>query len=89
MVQQLQGSKIMWQPIETVPNDVFDVIAKYWDANLDMFLIRRLCNCVKVNDEIYIGTVDSKQQAKLTDLGYRATHWMPIPDPPLMPDPPK
>jgi hypothetical protein len=71
----------MWQPIETVPNDVFDVIAKHWDAALDIFLLRRICECVKVNDEIYVGLVDGKQ-AKLTDLGYKATHWMPIPDPP-------
>lgn len=72
----------MWQPIETAPNNVFDVIAKYWDAEMDRFLIRRVCDCVLVNNEV---CVDGK---RLTQLGFRATHWMDIPTPPETTSPP-
>lgn len=65
-----------WQPIETVPNNVFDVIAKYWDAALDRFLVRRVCDCVLVNGEVFAG------EQRLTDLGLRPTHWRHLPDPP-------
>jgi len=65
-----------WQPIETAPNNVFDVLAKYWDAPLDRFLFRRICDCVLVNGEVYNGP-DGK---RLIDCGYKPTHWMNIPE---------
>ncbi len=70
-----------WQPIETAPNDVFDVIAKYWDAGLDKFLLRRITDCVKVDDEICASDWSGNGK-RLAEMGYRATHWMPIPEPP-------
>lgn len=68
----------MWQLIETAPNNVFDVLAKYWDAGLDKFLYRRFIDCVKVDSEIYSGTVNG--QIKLTECGFKPTHWMDIPE---------
>ena len=67
-----------WQQIETVPNNVFDVMAKYWDAGLDKFLYRRFVDCVKVNDEIYAATANG--QVKLVECGFKPTHWRHIPD---------
>ncbi len=72
-----------WQLIESIapPNNVFDVLAKYWDAGLDKFLLRRITDCVQVDGEICTGSWDDKP-VRLVDRGYRATHWMPIPEPP-------
>lgn len=73
-----------WQPIETAPNNVFDVLAKYWDASLDTFLVRRFIDCVQVEGQIYAATVNG--QFKLVDAGYRPTHWAHIPElPPTSP----
>ena len=67
-----------WQPIETAPNNVFDVVAKCWDAALDRFFYRRFVDCVKVDGEIVAAVGD--QQVRLTDHGYKPTHWMDIPE---------
>lgn len=72
------ASTFEWQPIETVPNNVFDVLARYWDAGLDKFLVRRFIDCVKVDEEIFAASGDT--QVKLTAMGFRPTHWMHIPE---------
>ena len=66
-----------WHPIETVPNNVFDVLARYWDASLDMFLYRRFADCVLVNDQICTGELPNV--SVLTAHGFRPEYWMPIP----------
>lgn len=66
---------------EPPPNNVFDVIAKYWDAGLDKFLMRRITDCVQVDGQICTGD-GSGNGKRLVDIGYLATHWMPIPEPP-------
>lgn len=67
-----------WQPIETVPNNVFDVLAKYYDASLDKFLYRRFPDCVIVVSEIFTPLLPDG--VSLTKAGYRPTHWRHIPD---------
>lgn len=67
-----------WQPIETAPNNVFDVLAKYWDAGLDKFLYRRFIDCVKVDGEIFVGQNNGQQ--RLVECGFKPTHWMDIPE---------
>lgn len=67
-----------WQPIESAPNNVFDVLARYWDAALDKFLYRRFIDCVKVNDQIYIGQGD--KQERLVDHNFQPLYWMHIPE---------
>lgn len=66
-----------WKPIETVPNNVFDVLAKYYDAKLDTFLYRRFPDCVTVNNEFFTPLLPPG--TSLSQAGYRATHWMDIP----------
>ena len=68
----------MWQPIETAPNNVLDVLVKTWDAGLDKFFYRRICDCVLQGGEVYAGP----EGKKLTDCGLKPTHWMHIPDMP-------
>lgn len=69
-----------WQPIETVPNNVFDVLAKCYDAGLDRFLYRRFTDCVIVADEIYCPLLP--EGVSLTKAGFRPTHWRHIPEMP-------
>lgn len=68
-----------WKSINTVPNNVFDVLAKKWDAALDTFIYTRFANCVQVDGEIIWGPVGFKPE-RLVDLGYRPIYWMNIPD---------
>lgn len=67
-----------WQPIETVPNNVFDVLAKYYDAALDKFLYRRFTDCVIVNEYIFSALLPDG--VSLTKAGFRPTHWRDIPE---------
>jgi len=63
-----------WQTIDTVPNNVFDVLAKYYDASLDKFLYRRFPDCVIVNNLIL------SNGNCLTEAGYRPMYWRDIPE---------
>lgn len=76
-IEQLHG----WNPIETVPNNVFDVLAKYYDAAFDRFLYRRFTDCVIVNDSIFSAVLPDG--LSLAKAGFRATHWRDIP---VLPD---
>lgn len=66
-----------WQPIETVPNNVFDLLAKYYDAGLDRFLYRRFPDCVEVAGQFFSPLLPDG--CSLSKAGFRATHWMDIP----------
>ena len=73
-----------WQPIETVEGAFFDVIAKYWDAGLDRFLIQRFTSVFKQTDR-FIWPNPFPGEPKGVDLlacGFKPTHWMPVPEPP-------
>lgn len=63
--------------VNPVPNDVFDALAKYYDAGLDRFLYRRFTDCVIVNDQIF--TAILPEGVSLAKAGYRVTHWCEIP----------
>jgi hypothetical protein len=75
---------------EPCPNDVFDVLAKYYDPTMDRFLVQRFSNCIQVNGEViwcnpfdrFYAPERSQQPIKLIEHGYRPTHWAPIPAPP-------
>lgn len=67
-----------WQPIETAPNNLFDVVAKYWDAALDVFAYRRVCDCALVNGCVV--TQGKNGPVRLDEVGLKATHWMHIPE---------
>lgn len=71
-----------WQPIETAPNDIIDVIAKHYDAALDIFISTRWANCVLVDGDVLWSPPYAVEPMKLTAHGYRPTHWMCIPKPP-------
>lgn len=66
-----------WNPIETVPNNVFDVLAKYYDAGLDRFFYRRFTDCVMINDQIFCPLLPDG--VSLTKAGFKPTHWRDIP----------
>ena len=71
-----------WQPIETVPNDVFDVLAKYYCAHMDTFMYARFTGCIQVNSVIYWAWPGARplEHYNLVENGYKPTHWMPIPE---------
>jgi hypothetical protein len=86
------GVQSPWRLIddEPCPNDVFDVIAKYYDPSLDRFLLRRFSNCIQVNGEVIwcnpfdrLHEPERSNPIKLIEHGFRPTHWMPIPEPPV------
>ena len=72
--------------VDPAPNDVFDVLAKWWDATIDCFLIKRFANCIQVNGVVMwsnpLHTFPNSEPVKLTDCGFRATHWMLTPKAP-------
>lgn len=72
-----------WHKIEEVapPNDVFDVIAQYYDAKLDRILFRRFIDCVQVEGEIFISG-DGNRSVSLVDNGFRPIWWHSLPDVP-------
>lgn len=78
-----------WREISTVPTDTsFDLIAKYYDASLDMFIQQRFANCIKQDDRFFwcnpfqkIG-IDDVRQYDLLNMGYKPILWMPLPAPP-------
>lgn len=82
-----------WKPMnELVTGDsrhvLFDVIAKYYDASFDKFLVQRFCNCFQqggktfwpnpfqVLDKIKVSSVI------LEDHGFKPIMWMPLPNNP-------
>lgn len=74
---------------EPCPNDVFDVIAKYYDPVFDRFLIQRFAGCIQVDGVVMwcnpfrkFGDFADLQPIKLVEHGYRPTHWQPFPSPP-------
>jgi hypothetical protein len=81
-------SKDGWQDIATepVPNNVFDVLAKYYDAGLDQFLIARLTGCVQVEGRILwqepFPTIPNPGRVDIVAAGYRPVMWAHIPDMP-------
>lgn len=68
----------MWNAIETAPNNVVDLLAKYYDAGLDRFLYRRFPDCVSVNDSWFTPLLPDG--VSLQKAGYRPTHWMHLPE---------
>lgn len=88
------GVQSPWRLIddEPCPNDVFDVIAKYYDPGMDRFLMQRFTACIQV-DGIVIWCnpfhkfydPEDARQIKLIEHGFRPTHWAPFPDGPDLP----
>jgi hypothetical protein len=76
-----------WQPIETVPNNVFDVLAKHYDASTDQFWEARFAGCVQVDGRILWASpfFGDERSVDLVAAGYRPTYWMHIPEPPAQP----
>jgi hypothetical protein len=62
-----------WQPIETAPTEILiDLWAKRWIAKTDEFAFKRFADCY----------LDFHGKICGLDPDYRATHWMPLPEPP-------
>ncbi len=70
-----------WKPMQSVPNNGFDVLVIYWDAGLDQFLCTRFAGCVKVDDRILWATPspNSRGAVDLVEAGYRPVRWAHIP----------
>ena len=72
----------------SIPNDCFDIIAKYYDAGLDQMMMVRLPGCVRVDDRVlwappFPGRVEPR--IDVIEFNYRPTHWAPLPKPPVSP----
>lgn len=67
-----------WRPMATAPNNVIDVLAKYYDAGLDKFLYRRFPDCVSVNEQFF--TLLLPDGVSLTQAGFKPIFWMHVPD---------
>lgn len=65
---------------EPLPNDVFDVLAKYYDASSNKFLVERITNCVQVDG--YVRSMINGEARFLLDCGFRPIYWMELPTPP-------
>jgi hypothetical protein len=70
-----------WQPIETAPKDSthIDLYAKFWVARDDDFIHRRFTDCSWMRPDSMTGKSGYWYGV---DEGWRATHWMPLPEPP-------
>jgi hypothetical protein len=73
------------EDFEHIPNDCFDVIAKYYDAGLDQMMMARFAGCVRTDSVIYWGAPfpNNIEYVDLLKHGYRPTHWRLIPEPPV------
>ena len=78
-----------WYTFETMPNGVFDVLAKSYDAGLDIFLTQRFANCVQVDGRVFWAAPVpmTPERIDMQHYGYRPTHWRDIPNPPVAGDP--
>ena len=64
-----------------IPNTIFDVLAKCFDAGLDRMVLRRITDCFQVCDRVHTATLDG-QPLELTKLGLVPVFWMEAPEPP-------
>lgn len=71
-----------WQPIETAPKDGthIDLWAKCWRAEADDFIYARFPSCKWAE---WTGCTNRAPCWTGLDNGWRATHWMPLPEPPI------
>jgi len=71
-----------WRPFETAPRDQpFDVWAKSWDSKTDQFSFQRFPSCHYQPNGFLMGLTDLRDWRD-----WHATHWMPIPPGPCVPN---
>lgn len=75
-----------WQPISSAPKDGthVDIYAKRWRSSYDDFEGDRFPNCCWIGGDPMTGM--PAHWINLPD-GWWPTHWMPLPPPPVSPDP--
>ena len=68
-----------WQPIETAPKDEFVLLAgpSGYTTIKTIFTTGRMCS------DYHTGRWIDHANDDLTDFGFRPTHWMPLPKPPV------
>lgn len=74
----------MWKLIDTLnvdDNVKFDVLAKTWCPSMDIFSYKRFTDCSFAGDKKTI-RYWKDGFTSLYELGYFATHWMPLPENP-------
>lgn len=82
-----------WKPMDELSADgrdaLFDVIAKYYNASFDKFMVQRFCNCFRQHDKIcWPNPFDLFGRERvacviLEDCGFRPIMWMPLPNNPM------
>jgi len=78
-----------WQPIETAPKDGTRILIGRLDGNVgidaieicDWYVIER-SHYEHVEYDLYRKVMDEPNES-WNGNGHRATHWMPLPDPPV------
>ncbi len=70
-----------WKPIGEITESLFDVIAKYYDAHFDKFLVKRFCDCFAQDGKIcWVNPLGG--YVVLEERGFRPLMWMPLPNNP-------
>lgn len=64
-----------------IPNTIFDVLAKYYDATLDKMVLRRFCDCIQVDGRVAVTSVE-RTTVELINVGWFPVFWMEAPEPP-------
>ncbi len=77
-----------WRTLETRPEGVFDVLARYYDPGLNRFLLQRFTNCIEQDFSIRWSTpfVNDLTSVDLASYGYRVVAWKPSPGPEDIPE---
>lgn len=77
-----------WNDMTGKPDGVFDVLARYYDAGLNRFLLQRFTGCVLVDLTIVwpMPFPNDGGQVYLEKNGYRAVAWKPAPGPEDVPE---
>jgi len=79
-----------WRSIDTLGGEaVFDVLAKYWEPEMDKFLYQRFCGCVQ-NDGVILWShpfwklheAPKSDYVNLIEHGFKPVYWMPFPEMP-------
>lgn len=85
------GLPDLWRPMNELTMDsevLFDVLAKYYCAHSDKFMVRRFCDCFRQDGKtVWPNPFEITGQIKvalviLEDHGFRPIMWMPLPNNP-------
>ena len=71
-----------WRSFDRLPDTICDVLAHYYDAGLNRFLVQRFCGCIVHDFTVYWVSPfpDDDIRIDLQARGYRLFRWRPVPE---------